>query len=109
MKSIFWRYLIVMVALLLASFLISGTVFMWRTYTITVESTQAQLELKTRNLATTTILLAQNDAPATRKLFSRVFTQIFDEGANAIICDMNGSLELYVDRDGIREDRKSVV
>ena len=38
MKSIFWRYLIVMVALLLVSFLISGTVFMWRTYTMTVES-----------------------------------------------------------------------
>ncbi|MEA4822710.1 MAG: HAMP domain-containing sensor histidine kinase [Clostridiaceae bacterium] len=103
MKSLFGRYLIVTVSLLLFSFLLSGTLFMWRSYTMSVENTKEQLELKTKNIASMTISLLYNDTPVVREMYLNSVTQIFDEGSNVIICNSDGILLYYADVDGIRE------
>ncbi|MGN1075270.1 MAG: hypothetical protein ACI4QB_09785, partial [Eubacteriales bacterium] len=95
MKSLFGRYLTVTVSLLLCSFLLSGTLFMWRSYTMSVENTREQLELKTKNIASMTITLLYNDTPLVREMYLSSVTQIFDEGFNVIICSDSGILLYY--------------
>ncbi|MDY3287120.1 MAG: HAMP domain-containing protein, partial [Eubacteriales bacterium] len=109
MKSLFGRTLTVTVSLLLCSFLLSGTLFMWRSYTMSVENTREQLELKTKNIASMTITLLYNDTPLVREMYLSSVTQIFDEGFNVIICSDSGILLYYADRDGIREGALEII
>ncbi len=103
MKSLFWKYLSVTVALLLTSFLLSGTFFVWHSYSASVDSTREQLELKTKNLASITQLLLTNDSSVVRQMYYDAVNQIFDSGSNVIICSTGGRLLFYVDSDGLRE------
>ena len=103
MKSLFWKYLIVIVALLLTSFLLSGTLFMWRSYTATVQNTQQQLDRKTEKLKESTLRLLYDDSDIVREMYVSTVMQVFDERSNVIICDMDGILLYYVDADGVRK------
>ena len=103
MKSLFWKYLIVIVALLLTSFLLSGTLFMWQSYSTTLQNTQLQLDRKTEKLKESTLRLLNDDSDIVREMYVSTVMQVFDERSNVIICDMDGILLYYVDADGVRK------
>lgn len=103
MKSLFWKYLIVVVALLLTSFLLSGTLFLWRSYSATVQDTQQQLDRKTEKMKDSTLRLLYNDSDIVREMYVYTVMQVFDDGPNVIICGTDGVLTYYVDADGVRK------
>ncbi|NMA09254.1 MAG: HAMP domain-containing histidine kinase [Clostridiales bacterium] len=103
MKSLFWKYLTVTVSLLLVSFGMFGAVFLWQTYSLTVESTKRQMESDAQSIASLTMTALFSNSDVVRKVYTEAVNQIFSSGSNIIICDADGMLLYYIDSDGISE------
>lgn len=103
MKSLFWRYLTVTVALLLVSFFAFGAVFMWQSYTLSVEEARTNLEADTDKLALMTATVLRNDNEINRLIYQNAITQIFSDDSNVIISTTDGILLYYIDAEGFRE------
>jgi len=110
MKSIFWKYLIVTVALLLLSFGVFGATFLWQTYNYTLSESQESLEKQADRLAKMTTLYIENNTEIVQEMYSTSLSElIVDDDAKVIVCNSDGQVVFFLDENGFRDGTQNMV
>jgi len=110
MKSIFWKYLTVTVALLLISFGVFGATFLWQTYNYTLGESQETLEKQAQRLSQMTTLFIENDSDIVQQMyFTSMSELIADNDAKIIVCNIESKIVFYMDENGFRDGGENEV
>ncbi|MBE6928928.1 MAG: HAMP domain-containing histidine kinase [Ruminococcaceae bacterium] len=103
MKSIFWRYLTATVALLMLSFSLFSTAFLWLSYNYSLDHARTQLETDAANAAAlTSLYLEKAHDPIMQQLYYRTLPLMVENDSSIIIANPNGLLLFYADAESIR-------
>ena len=104
MKSLFWKYLTVTVALLLISFGVFGATFLWQTYNVTLGETRNTLDEKAVQLAEMTTIYIENDSEIVSQMYFIGLSEVVKEDdAKVLVCNTSGNVVFYLDENGIRD------
>ncbi len=109
MKSLFWKYLTVTISLLMVSFGLFGAVFMWQTYSYSLEDAQKDLEADAQKIAQLTQIYINSDLPLVRDMYLIGISEVVQGGSNIIVCEPGGRLTYYVDANEWREGELQTV
>jgi len=110
MKSIFWRYLTATVALLMLSFSLFSTVFLWLSFNYSLDSARKQLESDASDAATLTAYYLDNAySPTVSYIYQTSLRLMTENESSLIIANPNGLLWLYVDADEVRNGTRETV
>ena len=106
MKSLFWRYLTLTMLLLLVTFTLFGVSYIVQSYTYTLGQLQTMLDKDSQNITNLTALYFEgSDIPEMRLMFEVGMTAIlYENDEEVIICDADGKLLVYANRDGYTEN-----
>lgn len=103
MKSLFWKYLLMTVSLLMISFSLFGAGFLWQSYNYTLGEIKDDLEEDAVKISELTTLLIENNNEIMRKMyFSSLTVVIHETKSDVYISDRNGQIIFAANNNSVR-------
>ncbi len=110
MKSLFWKYLTVTVALLLVSFGIFGATFLWQTYNYTLGQTQDKLKEQAIQLSEMTSVYISNNTNAVQRMYYMTLNDFVSENNSyVVLANTNGQVVFCFDKSGFLDTADAYV